>query len=266
MNGHTKPPLPYVPEEKTVDLFSRWAPLPSNPYFFPSTYRTSRSCYLNPAMSSDPQQAESVQPDSSSAPTAGQASQRGLSKSQRENLQILLIALILALLIRLLIAEPRFIPSDSMVPTLQIGDRLVVEKVSYRFHAPAPGDIVVFDPPTQLQALGYAPDKAFIKRIIGLPKDVVQVQNGKVYLNGEALDEPYIAEPPAYQMPAVRVPEGQYFVMGDNRNNSNDSHVWGFLPQSNIIGRAIFRFFPLDQIGFLPASQPTPETAQLPQS
>jgi signal peptidase I len=174
-----------------------------------------------------------------------------LSRSQRENLQILGIALTLAIVIRLFIAEPRYIPSDSMVPTLEIGDRLVVEKVTYYLRPPERGDIVVFDPPPLLQEYGYAPDKAFIKRVIGTPGDVVKVQQGVVYLNGHPLTEAYIAEPPAYEMPPVQVPEGQYFVMGDNRNNSNDSHIWGFLPRQNMIGRATFRFFPLDRVGFL---------------
>lgn len=169
-------------------------------------------------------------------------------QSQRENLQILAIALLLAIVIRLFVAEPRYIPSDSMVPTLHTGDRLVVEKVTYRFHPPQKGDIVVFNPPEQFELqFGFLPNKAFIKRVIGTPEDVIQVQAGKVYRNGEALQEPYIAEPPTYNMPAVQVPVDQLFVMGDNRNNSNDSHVWGFLPQQNVIGRAIFRFFPFDR-------------------
>jgi signal peptidase I len=176
---------------------------------------------------------------------------RRFSKTQRENLQILAIALVLAVVLRLFIAEPRYIPSDSMVPTLAIGDRLVVEKVSYYLHPPLAGDIVVFDPPLQLQEFGYAPDKAFIKRIIGTPGDVVRIQPGQVYVNGQPLIEPYLAEPPDYEMPAVQVPDRQYFVMGDNRNNSNDSHIWGFLPQENIIGRAVFRFFPLNRLGTL---------------
>ena len=174
-----------------------------------------------------------------------------LVRGQRENLQILVIALVLAIVIRLVIAEPRFIPSDSMVPTLQIGDRLVVEKVVYRFRSPQTGDIVVFDPPQPLLDFGYSPDKAFIKRVIGTPGDVVQVTRGKVYLNQQPLTEPYIAESPAYEMVPVRVPPDQYFVMGDNRNNSNDSHIWGFLPRQNIIGRAVFRFFPFDRLGRL---------------
>lgn len=178
-----------------------------------------------------------------------------LSKVQRENLQILAIALALAVIIRIFIAEPRYIPSDSMVPTLQIGDRLVVEKVTYYFRPPTTGDIVVFDPPPQLLEFGYTPDKAFIKRIIGTPGDVIQIQDGTVFLNGQPLTEPYIAEPPDYTMPPIRVPDDQFFVMGDNRNNSNDSHVWGFLPRQNMIGRAVFCFFPFDRLGWIQLSQ-----------
>ncbi|MBF2027263.1 MAG: signal peptidase I [Oscillatoriales cyanobacterium C42_A2020_001] len=168
-----------------------------------------------------------------------------------DNFQILFIALILALLIRLFVAEPRFIPSDSMVPTLEIGDRLVVEKVSYRLHSPEFGDIVVFDPPPQLQQFGFKKDQAFIKRIIGKPGQTVQVSGGKVYVDDRPLLEPYIAAPPDYVLPPVQVPAGQFFVMGDNRPNSNDSHVWGFLPASNIIGRACFRFYPFERIGIV---------------
>lgn len=167
----------------------------------------------------------------------------------RENLQIIAIALVLALLIRAFVAEPRYIPSDSMLPTLEVGDRLVVEKISYHFRPPAIGEIVVFDPPQQLQIQGYAKDQAFIKRVMGTPGQIIQVRDGKVYRNNTPLAEDYIAEPPAYQMEPVRVPEDYLFVMGDNRNNSNDSHVWGFLPQQNVIGHACFRFWPLSRLG-----------------
>lgn len=188
-----------------------------------------------------------------SQPQNLQPSKPGFWQSQRENLQILAIALVLALLIRVFIAEPRYIPSDSMVPTLDVGDRLVVEKVSYRFHPPRRGDIIVFDPPVQLQFQGYTADQAFIKRIIGEPGQIVAVQSGTVYVDGKPLTEEYIAEPPEYEMSPVLVPAGQFFVMGDNRNNSNDSHVWGFLPEGNVIGRAVFRFFPLERVGKISA-------------
>ncbi len=166
-----------------------------------------------------------------------------------ENLQILAVALVLALLVRAYVAEPRFIPSDSMVPTLQVGDRLVVEKISYHLHAPKLGDIVVFDPPPQLQQQGYKRDQAFIKRIIGQPGQTVAVKNSQVFVDNQPLQEPYIAESPDYLMNAVVIPEDMFFVMGDNRNNSNDSHVWGFLPKANIIGRAWLRFYPFDRLG-----------------
>lgn len=173
-------------------------------------------------------------------------------RKQTENLQILGLALAISVLIRLLIAEPRYIPSDSMVPTLNIGDRLVVEKVSYRFKEPTNGDIIVFEPPDILQQQGYSKDQAFIKRIIGLPGQTLDIKNGRVFIGDRPLEEDYIAELPDYfwQGP-VTIPEDQYFVMGDNRNNSNDSHIWGFLPKENIIGRAVFRFWPFERIGLV---------------
>ena len=172
-----------------------------------------------------------------------------------ENIQILIIALILALLIRVFVAEPRYIPSDSMLPTLQIGDRLVVEKLSYRFHPPEFGDIVVFDPPMQLQIQGYSKDQAFIKRVIGKPGQTIQVRNGTVFVDQKPLREPYIADAPNYTLDPVQVPEGAVFVMGDNRNNSNDSHVWGFLPQQNIIGHAWLRFYPFERFGLVKSEE-----------
>jgi signal peptidase I len=186
-----------------------------------------------------PKSAESLPPE-----TAKSAFQ-----SAWENVKIAAIALVLALLIRAFVAEPRFIPSSSMVPTLRIGDRLIVEKVSYRQHGPQFGDIVVFQPPEQLLEQGYQSDQAFIKRVIGLPGQTIEVKQGKVWVDGNALNEPYIAAPPTYTMAPIVVQPGMIFVMGDNRNNSNDSHVWGLLPQKNIIGRAWERFFPFDRLG-----------------
>lgn len=168
--------------------------------------------------------------------------EKSLWNQIRENIVILAIALGLSLLIRTFVAEPRFIPSDSMFPTLEINDRLVIEKVSYYLNSPQFGDIIVFTPPSQLQEIGYGADQAFIKRIIGKPGQIIEVKNGRVYIDNEPQFERYIAEEPHYQLPPVKVPDNSYFVMGDNRNDSNDSHVWGFLPKENIIGRAVFRF------------------------
>jgi signal peptidase I len=172
-------------------------------------------------------------------------------RSWRENLTLVAIALFLAVLIRTFVAEPRYIPSASMVPTLYEGDRLVVEKISYHFHPPTTGNIIVFQPPEELQKRGYPKDQAFIKRVIGVPGQIIKVANGKVYLNGQPLPEDYIAEPPNQPFPPVQVPEDQFFVMGDNRNDSNDSRYWGFLPRQNIIGRAVFRFWPANRIGLI---------------
>ncbi|MEM8502616.1 MAG: signal peptidase I [Cyanobacteria bacterium P01_D01_bin.1] len=181
--------------------------------------------------------------------TQRRAEPSGWRKLVNENFRLVAIALIIAITVRLFIAEPRFIPSPSMVPTLAVGDRLLVEKVSYRLHIPDQGDIVVFEPPPQLQEYGYTASQAFIKRVIGLPGQTVQVSQGKVYVDGQPLTEDYIREAPAYEMPPVAVPPGNLFVMGDNRNDSNDSHVWGFLPAQNVIGRAALRFWPLDRAG-----------------
>ena len=170
-------------------------------------------------------------------------------QSIRENSTTVVIALILAFLIRVFIAEPRYIPSESMFPTLTTGDRLVVEKVAYRFHPPHRGDIIVFEPPTKLRLLGYEKNQAFIKRAIATAGETVAVKDGVVYVDNQPLREGYIAAAPEYDLMPVKVPEGQLFVMGDNRNNSNDSHVWGFLPTENVIGHAVLRFYPFDRLG-----------------
>lgn len=168
---------------------------------------------------------------------------------QRENIRILAIALVIAIFLRIFVAEPRFIPSNSMEPTLHIGDRLLVEKVSYRLHPPQVGDIVVFEPPPQLREYGYTGRQAFIKRVVATPGATVTVANHQVFVDGVPRQESYTLEPPEYLMTAITVPSDSIFVMGDNRNDSNDSHVWGALPQDNIIGVARFRFWPLSRFG-----------------
>jgi signal peptidase I len=208
----------------------------------------------------DPQRSQSSQSTPPSEPQPDQPTLPQASAWQRwqaiwagqwGNLRVLVVALVVALTVRVLIAEPRYIPSNSMDPTLHIGDRLLVEKISYYWQPPHRGDIVVFAPPPQLVRLGYEPRQAFIKRVIGEPGQTVQVNQGHVVVDGIPLQESYILEPPAYGLEPATVPPGQVFVMGDNRNDSNDSHVWGGLPQQNIIGRARFRFWPLDRIGLI---------------
>ena len=167
----------------------------------------------------------------------------------KENGITVAIAIMISFSIRVAIAEPRYIPSESMFPTLEIGDRVIVEKVSYHFGEIHRGDIIVFHSPSQLQELGYEANQAFIKRAIASSGETVAVSDGIVYINDRPLAENYLAQPPQYDLLPVTIPEGQLFVMGDNRNNSNDSHIWGFLPQNKVIGHAIFRFWPLSRIG-----------------
>lgn len=195
-----------------------------------------------------------VEPESPSVPKSPpQAPKKSWGQTVRENLKLVAIALAISLIVRIFVAEPRYIPSNSMEPTLLVGDRLLVEKVSYHLHEPQRGDIVVFVPPPQLQEIGYGADQAFIKRVIGEPGQIVEVTQGKVYVDGVALSEDYILEAPAYEMLPVQVPAGYLFVMGDNRNDSNDSHVWGFLPETNVIGRAAVRFWPFSAAGSIAA-------------
>jgi signal peptidase I len=138
------------------------------------------------------------------------------------------------------------IPSKSMLPTLQVGDRVFVNKSSY--YLPKRGDVVVFKEPESAITLDAAADKKkaqfFIKRVIGEPGQIVRVADNLVYVNDQPLQETYIVEPPTYEWGPVQVPEKSYVVMGDNRNNSFDSHVWGVLSHNYIVGRAYKVFWP----------------------
>jgi signal peptidase I len=176
-----------------------------------------------------------------------------------EGIKTIGLSVILAFGIRAFVAEARYIPSGSMEPTLLINDRLIVDKISYRFDDPQRGDIVVFEPTETLEKMNF--HDAFIKRVIGLPGETVEVKGGRVYVNEQPLREKYIADEPNYQYGPVTVPEGQYLVLGDNRNNSYDSHYWGFVPRSKIIGRAIVRFWPPGRVGEI-SNQPVYPTVE----
>ncbi|WP_348256312.1 signal peptidase I [Leptolyngbya sp. PL-A3] len=154
------------------------------------------------------------------------------------------------------IAEARYIPSEAMLPTLAVNDRLVVEKVTYQTQSPQRGDVVVFSPPEGLKQANPAVTDDLIKRIVGLPREQVQVKDQKVYINGQPLEENYIPADyaPTYEWGPEVVPENSYFVLGDNRNNSYDSHFWGYVPRENIIGRASKIFWPLHRSRSLKSS------------
>ncbi|SHN59744.1 signal peptidase I [Desulfitobacterium chlororespirans] len=158
---------------------------------------------------------------------------------------VIVIAFALSWLIRTFVIEPRYVPSGSMLPTIQLQDRLIVDKFFFKYFGELhPGDIIVFHPPSEAHA-----SDDFIKRLIALPGDTVGIRNHQTYINGQAIDEPYLAEPQIKTMEPVVVPEGYVFVMGDNRNDSKDSREWGFLPMDSITGRTLFRYWPLEHFG-----------------
>jgi len=156
--------------------------------------------------------------------------------------ETILLALLLFFVINTLSARVR-VENVSMKPTLQPGEFLLVNRVAYKLGEPSIGDIVVFHAPGSTE-LDY------IKRIIGLPGDEVRISEGIVYVNEQPLYEPYIAAAPTYGGD-WDVPEDEYFVLGDNRNNSSDSHLWGFVPAEDIVGRALLIYWPLSDFSLL---------------
>ncbi len=170
----------------------------------------------------------------------------------REILETVGLAVILFLVINVISARVR-VEGYSMLPTLDNGEYVLISRLSYKLGDFQRGDIIVFRPPMypdapfwqRLFGLPGFDDKYedYIKRIIGLPGDTVRIANGTVYINNVPLIEPYIAAPPDYSNEWT-VPEGQLFVLGDNRNNSADSHAWGFLPEENILGKALVVYWP----------------------
>jgi signal peptidase I len=153
------------------------------------------------------------------------------------------LALVIFLLLQVTV-QSYIVVGSSMQPDFQSGERVVINKVIYKLHQPERGDVIVFHPPNNQ-------NEDFIKRVIALPGDSVEVKNGAVYVNGSKLDEPYIKEPPAYTFPEEIVPDNEYFVLGDNRNNSNDSHNGWTVPRENIVGKAWLSFWPLSELGFV---------------
>jgi signal peptidase I len=137
------------------------------------------------------------------------------------------------------VVKSYYMPAGSMLQTLQVNDRIIIDKTAYQERSPQRRDIIVFNPTNKLRQEKF--NDPFIKRIIGLPGETVKIQNGKVYINGKPLTEKYISESPQYTYEPVVIPANSYFVLGDNRNNSYDSHYWGFVPRDLIIGKMIWK-------------------------
>jgi len=179
------------------------------------------------------------------------------SDEGREDIQTYTLSLGIALLLRLLIIEPRYIPSLSMYPTFDVGDQLAVEKVTKRIRPFNRNEVVVFNPPDkfrEIMSTNYGVQnkkskEALIKRIVAIEGDEVKVRSGKLYVNDVKQDEPFTAEDAAYEFGPVLVPPGDVLVLGDNRNHSLDGHIWGFLPRENVIGRAVFIYWPPWRVG-----------------
>jgi signal peptidase I len=163
----------------------------------------------------------------------------GLRRFMIDLLETIVLSLILFVGINAISARIR-IESISMQPTLYAGNYVIVNKVAYKVGVPGRGDVIIFH---------YPPDpnrEPYIKRVIGLPGDQVDIENGKVVVNGTPMVEPYIKAPPSYSG-SWTIPNDSLFVLGDNRNNSSDSHSWGMVPMENVIGKAEVVYWPPDR-------------------
>lgn len=163
----------------------------------------------------------------------------------REIIESVVVAVVLALIIRVFFFQFFVIPSGSMEPTLTEGDMIAANKIIYRFSEPKRADIIVFKYPLN-------PDRDFVKRLIGLPGEKVQIKNSTLYINGKVVAQPFLPKGLKYQdYGPITVPKDKYFMMGDNRNNSLDSRVWGEMPKENIIGKASVIYWPVKRIRIL---------------
>ncbi|MCU4183767.1 signal peptidase I [Acidiferrimicrobium sp. IK] len=194
-----------------------------------------------------------------------------------EALVLAVIVVVVAVLVRSFVAEAYYIPSASMEPGLQINDRVVVSRLSYHLHAPRRGDVVVFKAPPGVlppgsssgnpvghflsslgKAIGLVDDSSvLIKRVIALPGETVEGRNGRVYINGLLLREPYLAPGTlTSNFGPYRIPAGTLWVMGDNRGDSEDSRVFGAIKRSSVVGRAVWRVWPPTRLSFLTLPSP----------
>lgn len=195
----------------------------------------------------------------------------------REIFETIILTILIFLLVRSIVQNFK-VEGRSMEPTLESGQYLLINKAvywridtgalrsafaaqretgapdrpRYLFSPPQRGDVIVFRYPKD-------PNRDFIKRVVALPGETVEIRGGVLYVNGAPMEEPFVANHPSYTFERTRVPPANYFVLGDNRNNSSDSHVWGMVPEENIIGRAWLRYWPPNNWGVLPSHIPLPD-------
>ncbi|MGM0502205.1 MAG: signal peptidase I [Bacillota bacterium] len=156
-------------------------------------------------------------------------------------LEAIAIAVVISIVLIIFVIQAFYIPSESMLPTLKPGDRILVNKFIYYFRKPKRQEIIVFKYPVD-------PQRRFVKRLIAGPGDKVKIKAGQVFVNGEKIKEEYLLENSYTDFPEIKVPADNYFVLGDNRNNSEDSRYWGFVPEENIVGQPLIIFWPLNRI------------------
>jgi signal peptidase I len=185
--------------------------------------------------------------------TPQQERRTGLLRFALDILETLILSLVLFAVINAISARIR-VDGFSMEPTLKTGEFVIVSKLAYKLSEPKLGDVIVFHYPRD-------PEQEYIKRVIGLPGDRVLISDGQVSVNGQIIDEPYIAAAPAYQSEWT-VPDNSLFVLGDNRNNSSDSHSWGPVPMNEVIGKAIFVYWPPQKWGTIDQSNPVSAASQ----
>jgi len=186
------------------------------------------------------------------------APQKSSRRAIVEWVVVVVVALLAAFLVRTFVLQTFYIPSGSMEPTLQIGDRILVSKLSYDFHSVHRGDIIVFHaPPKEATVCADPSVQDLVKRVIGLPGETIASVGNTILItppggtHGVPIAQPWFpATPIGPPIPSTHIPANSYFVMGDNRTNSCDSRMWGTLPQSDVIGHVVFRIWPLSQIGF----------------
>jgi signal peptidase I len=185
---------------------------------------------------------ESFQAEMNPDPADPEQNKPGVMRVLVDIIETLVLSALLFAAINVISARIR-VDGQSMLPTLNTGEFVIVNKLAYKVGNPKYGDIIVFHFPRD-------PEQEYIKRVIGLPGDQIVISQKQVQVNGTVLEEPYITDPPLYEADWT-VPDNSLFVLGDNRNNSSDSHNWGPVPMDYVVGKALFIYWPLDKWGFL---------------